>query len=147
MTLKNQNNLLQKVVILSLAMSFTLFGMQESKNIFHSSASVKQAQNNVSPQPDSCYQNCSDENCYCCTHHKENKNNNSKDCSCQISKDMTDKPLSVPENIKLPVYYSFHTTISLPANPLLKSLYLLNLKSRIEPRTDLKVIRSTVLLI
>ena len=147
MTLKNQNNLFQKIVILSLTLSFTLFGMQESKNIFHSRMSVKQAQNNVSAQPDSCCKNCSDENCSCCTHQKENKTNNSKDCGCQVSKDMTDKPLSVPENIKLPVYYSFHTVISLPANPQLKSLYLLNLKSSIEHSTSLKVIRSTVLLI
>ena len=147
MTLKNQNNLFQKIVILSLTLSFTLFGMRESKNIFHHRMSVKQAQDNVSPQPDLCCKNCSDENCSCCTHHKENKTNNSKDCGCQVSKDMTDKPLSVPENIKLPVYYSFHTTISLPANPQLKSLYLLNFKSSIEHSTDLKVIRSTVLLI
>ena len=147
MILKNQNNLFQKVVILSLTLSFTLFGMQESKDIFHSRMSVKQAQDNVSTERDSCCQNCSDENCSCCTHHKENKTNNSKDCRCHVSKDMTDKPLSVPENIKLPVYYSFHTTISLPANSQLKSLYLLNLKSSIEHNTDLKVIRSAVLLI
>ena len=109
--------------------------------------SVKQAQDKVSAQPDSCCQNCSDKNCSCCTHHKENKTNNSKDCGCQVSKDMTDKPLSIPENIKLPDYYSFHTTISLSANPQLKNLFLLNLKSSIEHNTDLKVIRSTVLLI
>ncbi|MCL5027416.1 MAG: hypothetical protein M1480_00180 [Bacteroidetes bacterium] len=147
MNTKIQNNFSPKIVVLSLVVSFTLFGMQESKNIFHSSMSVKQAQDNVSAQADSCCQNCSDENCSCCTHHKENKNNNSKDCACQVSKDMTDKPLSVPENINLPVYYSFHTAFSLLTNPQLKNSYILNLKSSIGHSSDLKVIRSTVLLI
>lgn len=147
MNTKIQSKFSKKIVALSLVVSFTLLGMQESKNIFHPRMSVKQAQDNVSTERDSCCQNCSDENCSCCTHHKENKTNNSKDCGCQVSKDMTDKPLSIPENIKLPDYYSFHTTISLSANPQLKNLFLLNLKSSIEHNTDLKVIRSTVLLI
>ena len=147
MTLKNRNNLIQKTIILTLTLSFTLFGMQESKNIFHHRMSVKQAQDNVSTERASCWKNCSYENCSCCTHHKENKTNSSKDCGCQVSKDVTDKPLSIPGNIKLPDYYSFYTTILLSANPQLKNLFLLNLKSSIEHSTDLKVIRSTVLLI
>ncbi len=60
---------------------------------------------------------------------------------------MTDRPLSVPGNIKLPDYYLNYTAISPPANTQLKNLNLLNFKSSIEHNTGLKVIRSTVLLI
>jgi hypothetical protein len=145
MTLKNQNNLFQKIVILLLATSFTLFGMQESKNIFHHRMSVKQAQDNVSTERDSCCQNCSDENCSCCTHHKENKTNNSKGCSCQVSKDMDDRPSSIPESFKLNDYHFFQINLDFPTESILKHLSQSNLNSSEVYYNSFKAETSTVL--
>ena len=147
MTLKNQNNLLQKVVILSLTMSFTLFGMPESKDIFHSLLPVRQAYNKVQLQSDSCCKECGKENCTCCPKHEEKKTSNSDNCTCQTSKDMDDRPLQCPLNLKIPDYHLFQTSDAVFANPLSKNLPLLKFEPFSEFYISLKLKHSTVLLI
>ena len=71
----------------------------------------------------------------------------SGNCVCQVSKDMDDRPLSVPKNLKLVDYYFFHTTITFPADLFSKHLSPSNLRSSTEDYIFLKAANSTVLLV
>ena len=146
MTFKNQNRLLQKVVILSLSFSFTLFGMQESKNIFHSFQSVTNAHNKIGQQSNSCCKECNNENCTCCPKHEEKNTRNSDNCTCRRSKDMDEGPLQATGNLKIPDYHLFQTSAVLLI-PLSKNLPLLKAEPFSEFYISLKQKHSTVLLI
>lgn len=138
MTLKSQNIFFQKAVMLSLALSFTLFGVPESANTF-------QLHREVQVQSDTCCKNRDNKNCNCCSKHEENKSHNSDKCTCRVSKDMDNSPSSIPENIRVWNYYFFQTTITFPIDSISKNLFLSNLSSSSEEYIFLKAIHSTVI--
>ena len=145
MIFRNQYSLLQKTVILSLAMSFILFGMPESKNTFHTNSPASKAHLKSQPQPDSCCKDCGNENCTCCSNHEKRNDSKPYKCSCNVSKDMADKPLSLPGNIKPVENLLFQAAAVIPFNSISKNLSPLILKSSIEYFISLKSLGSTVL--
>ncbi len=147
MSYRKPYSFLQKAIILSLAASFMSFGMQQSNNIFHLSLSVKQAHLNFQQQSDSCCKECGKENCTCCSRHVEKKTNNSDNCTCQVSKDMDDRPLLAPCKLKVPCYHLCQILVIVFADPLSQNSSLLKFESLTKSYILLKVKHSTVLLI
>ena len=133
-----KNNYIVKSIILSLPMAFLLFGAPKNNNNSHH-------QLNIHHQVDSCCKNCGDENCSCCANHKKNDSNHSDDCSCQVSKDMDDKPSSLPEGFKLNNDNFFQINLDFPNESTLKHLSHSNLNSSNEYCNSAKAATSTVL--
>ena len=104
-----KNNFILKSLILSLPITFLLFGAQDS---------TFKSQNVLYPlhHSNSCCKNCGDENCNYCVHHKEHNSNKPDNCRCQVSKDLDEKPISLPNSFKYVDYYQFHTTFTFPAD-------------------------------
>lgn len=119
-------------------MAFLLFGAPRNNNNSHHQLKIHH-------HADSCCKNCGDENCSCCASHKKNDPNHSDDCSCQVSKDMDDKPSSLPESFKLTDYYFFHVNIDFPTDSILKHLAISNLNSSNEYYNSFKADTSTVI--
>ena len=119
-------------------MAFLLFGSPKNNNNSHH-------QLNIHHQSDSCCQNCDDENCSCCANHKKNDDNDSDNCSCQVSKDMEDKPSSLPEGFKLNNYHFFQINLDFPTESILKHLSQSNLNSSNEFYNSFKEETSVVM--
>ena len=145
MVFRNQYSLLQKTVILSLAMSFILFGMPKSKNISHAKFSTKKTQLKSQLQSDTCCKDCVNENCTCCSHHEKSSSSKPVKCACNVSKDMADKPLTPPGNIKPAENLFSQVTAATPFNSISKDLFSLILKSPTEYFFSLKFLGCTVL--
>ena len=145
MNFRKPNSLLQKVVILSLSMSFILFGMTDSKNIFHAKFSSKKTQLKSQQQSDNCCKDCGNENCTCCSNHEKSSSSKPDKCSCNVSKDMADKPLTLPGNIKPAENLFSQVAAATPFNSISKNLSPLIQKSSTDYFISFKSLSSTVL--
>ncbi len=138
MIIRKQNSFVLKTIILTLPIAFLLFSAPKSNNNLH-------PQLKIIHQADSCCKNCGNENCSCCANHIMNDSNNSDDCSCQVSKDMDDKPLSLPGNSKLAGYCFFQIKINFPNESISKHLSLSRLNYSNEYYNTFKAETDTVI--
>ena len=129
---------LQKVMILLFILFFVSSGFPNSKSSI-------QVLNPKTKPLRTCCKECGKENCTCCSGHEEKKTGHSDNCVCRVSKDMADRPLSIPENMRLQSIYVFHTIVALSADPISKNLSQSNLNSSTGDYIFLKAIYSTVI--
>ena len=138
MFLRKPNMFLQKVMILLFILFFVSSGFPNSKG-------NNQFSNQITKPLRTCCKECGKENCTCCSRHEEKKTSHSDDCACRVSKDMAERPLSIPENMRLQNYYVFQTIVTLSADPISKNLSQSNLSSSTGDYIFLKAIYSTVI--
>jgi hypothetical protein len=127
-------------MILSLAISFLLFGLPDSKVIFYSHYICNSESKTFCKK-------CGMENCNCSCEDNGNNPQSLDNCNCKTSKDLDDISLSIPEKLKLPD----NCSVQIIESPIFNLLYtnsdLLNLKFLDESYPLINTISSTVMLI
>ncbi len=127
-----------KSIIFTLPLAFLLFGAPKNNNNSYNQLKIHH-------QADSCCKNCGSKNCSCCDNHKKSDDNDSDNCSCQVSKDMDDKPSSLPESFNLTDYYFIQSTIVFPADSISKYFARFNINFSNEYYYSFKAETSTVI--
>lgn len=129
-------NFIVKAILLTFTSAFLAFGSQHS---VHNPLNKKYLHQHTA----SCCKNCGYEDCCCCAKHKEQNSDKSDDCGCQVSKDMDDKPLSLPASIKFTDFYHPQPTLIFQSDFKLNNFTILIFS--IEHSNSVKEDTSTVL--